>query len=160
MASDLEWCTTQSFHLHSFLLLSLTIPLHSSAHQPSTLPHCIYPTKPHTCFEECCSCSRLCDKHTHCDLQCWCWEEGGFDDDFDRISGSGCLLFEVVSVLYSAPPIPVRLWSFQRNPVEWDWIPVDSTGLQTKIEIELESGCVQTVLETNMVYKLTFVVCQ
>ena len=42
----------------------------------------------------------------------------------------------------------------------WDWILVDSTGLQTEIEIELESVCVQTVLNTNMVYKLTFVVCQ
>ena len=54
------------------------------------------------------------------------------------------------AVLYSAPPIPVGLWSFQWNlvesggiqwsPVEWDWIPVDSTELQTEIEIELESG--------------------
>ena len=45
-----------------------------------------------------------------------------------------------MSVLYSAPPIPVGIWSFQWNPAEWDWIPVDSTGLQTEIEIELESG--------------------
>ena len=55
-----------------------------------------------------------------------------------------------ISVLYSAPPIPVGIWSFrwnpaessgvQWNPAEWDWIPVDSTGLQTEIEIELESG--------------------
>ena len=28
----------------------------------------------------------------------------------------------------------------QWNPAEWDWIPVGSTGLQTEIEIELESG--------------------
>ena len=54
------------------------------------------------------------------------------------------------SVLYSAPPIPVGIWSFQWNPAEssgvqwnpaeWDQIPVDSTGLKTEIEIELESG--------------------
>ena len=53
-------------------------------------------------------------------------------------------------VLYSAPPIPVGIQSFQWNPVEssgvqwnpveWDRIPVDSTGLQTEIDIELESG--------------------
>ena len=28
----------------------------------------------------------------------------------------------------------------QWSPVEWNWIPVNSTGLQTEIEIELESG--------------------
>ena len=54
------------------------------------------------------------------------------------------------AVLYSAPPIPVRIRSFrwnpaessgvQWNPAEWDWIPVDSTGLLTEIEIELEFG--------------------
>ena len=54
------------------------------------------------------------------------------------------------TVLYSAPPIPVGIWSFwwnlaessgvQWNPAEWDWIPVDSTGLQNEIEIKLESG--------------------
>ena len=41
--------------------------------------------------------------------------------------------------------------------------PVDSTGLQTEIEIELNlvaNTCVYTVVNTNMVYKLTFVVCQ
>ena len=39
----------------------------------------------------------------------------------------------------------------QWNPVESsDQIPVDSTGFQTEIEIEQESGCIQTVVNTNI----------
>ena len=39
--------------------------------------------------------------------------------------------------------------------MEWNWIPVNSTGLQTEIEIELESGSKHMC--TNIVYILTFV---
>ena len=36
--------------------------------------------------------------------------------------------------------IPAESSRIQWSPVEWNWIPVNSTGLQTEIEIELESG--------------------
>ena len=38
------------------------------------------------------------------------------------------------------PVIPAESSGIQWSPVEWNWIPVNSTGLQTEIEIELESG--------------------
>ena len=57
------------------------------------------------------------------------------------------LFFLFFTVLYTAPPhscqTPVILAEssgIQWSPAEWNWIPVNSTGLQTEIEIELESG--------------------
>ena len=36
------------------------------------------------------------------------------------------------------PVIPAESSRIQWSPVEWNWIPVNSTGLQTEMEIELE----------------------
>ena len=58
------------------------------------------------------------------------------------------------------PVIPVESSGIQWSPVKWDRIPVDCTELQTEIEIELEYGCEQTVLNKNMIYKLNFLICQ
>ena len=44
--------------------------------------------------------------------------------------------FLIFAVPYSAPPIPVRLQSFWQNPVEWNQILVNSTELQTEIELK------------------------
>ena len=45
----------------------------------------------------------------------------------------------------------------QWSPAEWGWIPVDSTGLQTEIEIELESGsrymCTNSCKHNYLIYK-------
>ena len=44
----------------------------------------------------------------------------------------------------------------QWSQAEWAQIPVDSTGLQTEIETELEPGSkYMCVVNTSMVYKLT-----
>ena len=64
-----------------------------------------------------------------------------------QVGSQSFWLSQLIAVLYSAPPyscwtlvIPAESSGIQWSPVEWDRIPVDSTGLQTEIEIELESG--------------------
>ena len=76
--------------------------------------------------------------------------------------------FLIFTVLYSAP-IPVGLQSFQRiqwNPVKssgMELIPVNSTELQTEIEIELESRskhmCTNSCKHKDSIYT-DFCMCQ
>ena len=57
------------------------------------------------------------------------------------------------STLHCPPPFLSESSGVQWSPAEWNWIPVNSTGLQTEIKIELESG--NKYMDTNMVYILT-----
>ena len=84
----------------------------------------------------------------------------------DYVGDGKVLLFSSFSQYFTVPLFLLdssHSSGIQWSSVEWNWIPVNSTGLQTEIEMELESGskhmCTNSCKHKYGIYT-DFVVCQ